>query len=113
MSSKPPSGNVGGISAPTLRIGQSIPVSSGRERMRRPLSRSGYRRARPPEREAFLCRYRSNLAAITAERKPEIDALSRKLARQEAAIALLRGPTTLPGGFGRTELHAGGDNRRS
>jgi len=38
----------------------------------------------------FLERYRSNLAAITAERQPEIDALSRKLARQDAAIAALR-----------------------
>ncbi|MBP1847547.1 hypothetical protein J2046_005831 [Rhizobium petrolearium] len=49
--------------------------------------RSGYRRGKPPVPEAFLARYRSSLAAITAERQPEIDALSRKLARQEAAIA--------------------------
>lgn len=49
--------------------------------------RSGYRRGKPPALEAFLARYRSSLAAITAERQPEIDALSRKLARQEAAIA--------------------------
>lgn len=49
--------------------------------------RSGYRRGKPPAPEAFLARYRSSLAAITAERQPEIDALSRKLARQEAAIA--------------------------
>ena len=38
----------------------------------------------------FLERYRSNLAAITAERQPEIDALSRKLARQDAAIEAVR-----------------------
>lgn len=49
--------------------------------------RSGYRRGKPPAPEAFLARYRSSLAAITAERQPEIDALFRKLARQEAAIA--------------------------
>lgn len=49
--------------------------------------RSGYRQGKPPAPEAFLARYRSSLAAITAERQPEIDALSRKLARQEAAIA--------------------------
>ena len=35
----------------------------------------------------LLERYRSQLAALTAERQPEIDALSRKLARQEQAIA--------------------------
>ncbi|MDP3411083.1 MAG: hypothetical protein Q8S38_22540 [Bosea sp. (in: a-proteobacteria)] len=34
--------------------------------------------------------YRSTLAALTAERQPEIDALSRKLARQDGAIAHLR-----------------------
>jgi hypothetical protein len=49
-----------------------------------------YRRGKRPSPEAFLARYRTNLAAITAERQPEIDALSRKLARQEAAIAALR-----------------------
>ncbi|PDT80874.1 hypothetical protein [Sinorhizobium sp. BJ1] len=52
--------------------------------------RPRYRRGRPPEPDAFLARYRSNLAAITAERQPEIDALSRKLARQEAAIGAFR-----------------------
>lgn len=51
---------------------------------------SGYRRGKAPEPAAFLERYRSNLAAITAERQPEIDALSRKLARQDAAIEMLR-----------------------
>jgi hypothetical protein len=51
---------------------------------------SGYRRGKPPDPTAFLERYRSNLAAITAERQPAIDALSRKLARQDAAIEALR-----------------------
>lgn len=37
-----------------------------------------------------LERYRSTLAALTAERQPEIDALSRKLARQDAAIEAVR-----------------------
>ena len=49
-----------------------------------------YRRGKPPDPGAFLERYRANLAAITTERQPEIDALSRKLARQESAIAILR-----------------------
>ena len=48
---------------------------------------TSYRRGRPPHPGAFLERYRSNLAALTAERQPEIDALSRKLARQDNAIA--------------------------
>lgn len=52
--------------------------------------RTGYRRGKPPDPSAFLERYRSNVAAITAERQPEIDALSRKLARQDAAIETLR-----------------------
>ena len=34
-----------------------------------------------------LERYRADLAALVAERQPELDALSRKLARQDAAIA--------------------------
>jgi hypothetical protein len=50
----------------------------------------GYRRGKPPNPITFLERYRASLAAITAERQPEIDALSRKLARQDAAIAVLR-----------------------
>ncbi|WP_333722992.1 hypothetical protein [Agrobacterium tumefaciens] len=49
--------------------------------------RFGHHRGMRPKPEAFLCRYRSDLAAITAERQPEIDALSNKLARQEAAVA--------------------------
>lgn len=68
--------------------------------------RPGYRRGRPSERQAFLNHYRTNLAAITAERQPEIDALSRKLARQEAAIASLRAHTALPGGVGETGQRA-------
>lgn len=52
--------------------------------------KSGYRRGKPSEPDAFLARYRSHLAVITAERQPEIDALTRKLARQEAAIAALQ-----------------------
>lgn len=75
--------------------------------------RSGYRRGRPREAKAFLARYRSNLAAITAERQPEIDALSRKLARQEAAIAALRAHAPLPCGSDRDELQVGGIDRRS
>ncbi len=52
--------------------------------------RKSYHRGKPPDPAAFLERYRSNLAAITAERQHEIDALSRKLARQDAAIAAFR-----------------------
>ena len=52
--------------------------------------RTVYRHGKPPDPRAFLERYRSNLAALTAERQPEIDALSRKLARQDRAIAALR-----------------------
>ncbi|MFC3207547.1 hypothetical protein [Aquamicrobium soli] len=51
---------------------------------------SGYRRGKPPDPGAFLERYRASLAALTAERQPEIDALARKLARQEHAIEALR-----------------------
>ncbi|WP_371349191.1 hypothetical protein [Ancylobacter sp. IITR112] len=49
-----------------------------------------FRRGKAPEPSAFLERYRAQLAALTAERQPEIDALSRKLARQDQAIAALR-----------------------
>lgn len=52
--------------------------------------RTVHRRGRPPDPGAFLERYRSNLAALTAERQPEIDALSRKLARQDTAIEMQR-----------------------
>lgn len=51
---------------------------------------TGYRRGKPPDPGAFLERYRARLAALTAERQPEIDALSRKLARQDHAIEALR-----------------------
>lgn len=51
---------------------------------------AGYRRGKPPDPGAFLERYRTRLAALTAERQPEIDALSRKLARQDHAIEALR-----------------------
>ncbi|MCP1845773.1 small-conductance mechanosensitive channel [Bradyrhizobium sp. USDA 4524] len=50
-------------------------------------TRASYRSGRAPDPSAFLERYRSHLSAITAERQLEIDALSRKLARQDAAIA--------------------------
>ncbi|MFC3722003.1 hypothetical protein [Neoaquamicrobium sediminum] len=55
---------------------------------------AGYRRGKAPEPAAFLERYRSNLAAITAERQHEIDALTRKLARQDKAIAVLQSRLT-------------------
>ncbi len=48
--------------------------------------RTHCRRGKAPDPGAFLERYRSLLAALTAERQPEIDALSRKLARQEQVI---------------------------
>lgn len=51
--------------------------------------RAAYRRGKPPDPSAFLERYRANLAALTAERQPEIDALSRKLARQDEAIGAM------------------------
>lgn len=50
-------------------------------------TRTHYRRGKAPDPRAFLERYRSQLAVLTAERQPEIDALSRNLARQEQAIA--------------------------
>ncbi|MBN9491079.1 MULTISPECIES: hypothetical protein [Pannonibacter] len=52
--------------------------------------RTGYRHGKPTDPKAFLERYRAHLSAFTAERQPEIDALSRKLARQDQAIAALR-----------------------
>lgn len=57
---------------------------------------SSYRGGKPPDASAFLERYRANLAVITAERQPEIDALSRKLARQDRVIASLRARTSRP-----------------
>ncbi|WP_246734930.1 hypothetical protein [Chelativorans sp. ZYF759] len=47
---------------------------------------SACRRGKAPDACAFLVRYRSHHAALTAERQPEIDALSRKLARQDLGI---------------------------
>jgi hypothetical protein len=52
--------------------------------------RKGYRHGKPPDPNAFLERYRSHLAALTAERQPEVDALSWWLAHQDQAIAVLR-----------------------
>lgn len=52
--------------------------------------RTQYRRGRLPDPEAFLERYRSQLAALTGEHQAEIDELSRILARQDHAIARLR-----------------------
>ena len=52
--------------------------------------RTGYRHGKPPDPNAFLERYRSHLAALTAGHQPEIDALSRKVAHQDQAIAVLR-----------------------
>lgn len=58
--------------------------------------RAAYRRGKPPDPGAFLERYRSNLAAATAERQAEIDALSRKLARQDRAISAFRAQFDVP-----------------
>jgi hypothetical protein len=52
--------------------------------------RTAYRRGDGPDPGGFLERYRWHLAAVTAELQPEIDALSRKLARQDHAIEALR-----------------------
>ncbi|CAA0090142.1 Uncharacterised protein [Starkeya nomas] len=52
--------------------------------------RTGYRHGKRPDPDTFLECYRSHRAALTAERQPEIDALSRKLAHQDQAIAALR-----------------------
>jgi len=49
--------------------------------------RSHYYRGKPADPGAFLERYRAQLSALTTERQPEIEALSRKLALQEQAIA--------------------------
>lgn len=49
--------------------------------------RQADRRGDAPGGRLVLERYRSTLAALTAERQPEIDAMSRKLARQDQAIA--------------------------
>ncbi|WP_292326623.1 hypothetical protein [Mesorhizobium sp.] len=49
--------------------------------------RTHYRRGKAPDPGAFLERYRSQVEALTAEHQPEVDALSRKIARQDQAIA--------------------------
>lgn len=49
--------------------------------------RHGDRRETSSDICMVLKRYRSTHAALTAERQPEIDALSRKLSRQDQAIA--------------------------
>ena len=53
---------------------------------------ASYRRGRPPNQSAAMGRYRADLAAVMAERQPEIDALSQKLAQQDRAIAAHRAP---------------------
>lgn len=52
--------------------------------------RTGYRRGKAADGRTLLERYRANLAALTAERQPEIDALLRKLSRQDTAISAFR-----------------------
>ncbi|ARQ13557.1 hypothetical protein NXC12_PD00471 (plasmid) [Rhizobium etli] len=66
----------------TRRMTALIPQLGGRQ--------AGYRRGKPSEPGAFLERYRASLAALTAERQAEVDALTRKLARQDAAIKAFR-----------------------
>jgi hypothetical protein len=71
------------------------------------LNHVAYHRGRAPDPSALLARYRSRLAAITAERQPEIDELSRLLARQDAAIAAFCVRNGLPAyaasdGYGQT-----------
>lgn len=51
--------------------------------------RHGYGRGKAPDPADFLERYRVQLGALTAERQPEIDALSRELALQDQAISRL------------------------
>lgn len=53
-------------------------------------NRTAYQRSKTPDPDTFLERYRVELKALTAERQPEIDALARRLARQDDAIAILR-----------------------
>lgn len=54
--------------------------------------RTAYQRGKAPDPETCLERYRGELKALTAERQPEIDALARRLAHQDDAIAILREP---------------------
>lgn len=66
----------------TRKMTALIPLIGRRQR--------GYRRGKREPPGAFLERYRKNLAALMAERQPEVDGLLRKLARQDAAIAAVR-----------------------
>lgn len=66
----------------TRRITSILPQLTRRQ--------TGYRRGKAPDTSSFLERYRNNLAALMAEPQPEVDALTRKLARQDAAIAAYR-----------------------
>lgn len=58
---------------------------------------TGYRRGKAPDGRTLLERYRANLAGLTAERQPEVDALLRKLARQDAAIVAMRNRLSVAG----------------
>ncbi|UWU19557.1 hypothetical protein N2599_36605 (plasmid) [Rhizobium sullae] len=73
----------------TRKMTVLIPLIGRRQR--------GYRRGKGEPPGAFLERYRANLAALTAERQPEVDALLRKLARQDAAIAAVRSRSGVSG----------------
>lgn len=75
----------------TRRMTAILPQIARRQR--------GYRRGKAPDERTLLERYRANLAGLTAERQPEVDALSRKLARQEAAIAALRDRLSSSGSY--------------
>jgi len=73
-----------------------------------------YRRGKPPDSNAFLERYRAHLAALTAERQPEIDALFRKLVRQDAAIgAFCRRHGFIADGFDDRHCHLGQQSNRA
>lgn len=61
---------------------------------------------------SFVERYRSNLAALTAERQSEIDAMASKLARQDAAIAVLRAKMSTGSSSLRLELNTGSETPR-
>lgn len=62
----------------------------------------GYRRGKAHDGRTLVESYRANLAGLTAERQPEVDALSRRLARLEAAIAALRDSQLLSGAYPHT-----------
>lgn len=67
----------------TRRMTAILPQLARRQR--------GYRRGRAPDGQTLLERYRAHLTGLTAERQLEVDALARRLARQDAAIAAFRG----------------------